>query len=383
MPAPTQWKAADLTPAVIKASDGSIRTVTGQRDGSRPGDSDDSGSVGVIFSENFNDQPDWTSTSESLDNTQLATTHSIPDGWYGIYQTTQWSPETGHSEKHASMEILASNTDKTRSGSGKSAVFWRESYSFGDGYHWASDAQFVKVLENDHQEIYVEFYVRFSDEWYQRGKDFTAEGWEAWQSKIFRVGYWDRDGSIWNSFGDGDGGSVNPRMFWGYKVDSYGTRNTISAFQGPPTGSSKSVTDLGGSLNFIADTDGQEVGGTNPQLPDLVNGGLLRDSPTLISHEQVYGSTEVWTKIAFRVKMNSAPGVKDGVLSQWMNGHRILHNEAVDWINTDNDKPVTGWNFIAIGGNDFFRPYPDANKFEDWWALDDLVVRDSLPEELT
>ena len=29
MPAPNQWKAADLTPEVIKASDGSIRTVLG------------------------------------------------------------------------------------------------------------------------------------------------------------------------------------------------------------------------------------------------------------------------------------------------------------------------------------------------------------------
>jgi len=29
MPAPTQWKASDLTPAVIKACDGSIRTVLG------------------------------------------------------------------------------------------------------------------------------------------------------------------------------------------------------------------------------------------------------------------------------------------------------------------------------------------------------------------
>ena len=29
MPAPTQWKAADLTPALIKASDGPIRTILG------------------------------------------------------------------------------------------------------------------------------------------------------------------------------------------------------------------------------------------------------------------------------------------------------------------------------------------------------------------
>ena len=29
MPAPNPWKASDLTPAVIKASDGPIRTVLG------------------------------------------------------------------------------------------------------------------------------------------------------------------------------------------------------------------------------------------------------------------------------------------------------------------------------------------------------------------
>ena len=38
MPAPSPWKISDLTPAVVKASDGSIRTIAAQRDGSRPGD---------------------------------------------------------------------------------------------------------------------------------------------------------------------------------------------------------------------------------------------------------------------------------------------------------------------------------------------------------
>jgi hypothetical protein len=43
---------------------------------------------------------------------------------------------------------------------------------------------------------------------------------------------------------------------------------------------------------------------------------------------------------------------------------------------------MVGWNFFAIGGNDYFQPYPNADRHEDWYAIDDIVVRDSLPERL-
>ena len=40
------------------------------------------------------------------------------------------------------------------------------------------------------------------------------------------------------------------------------------------------------------------------------------------------------------------------------------------------------WNFFSIGGNDFFHLYPDSDRRQEWWAADDVLVRDSIPEAL-
>lgn len=67
----------------------------------------------VLFSDNFDDQPDFTSTMHGDGHTiERVTGHIFPDGWDRLYQGTQWSPETGHPDKHASLEILAANADK-------------------------------------------------------------------------------------------------------------------------------------------------------------------------------------------------------------------------------------------------------------------------------
>ena len=374
---------AGRTPATIKGNlPPLIDTAVAARGGFRAGD--DTGGdnpVGVIFSENFNDQPDWTSTMFSTASTQTTTLgDTVPENWFGIYQGTQWSPETGFPNKHASLEILASNGDKTRAGGGKSAVFWRESYSADNNFSWASDAQLLYALPEDVPELYVEFYIRFSEEFWQRNNDSNTPNWsyQGFMHKFFRLGWWDRVSKPWNAAG----GGVNPRMFWGYKLDTYGVRNTVSAFQGPSSGSTTVPAFGNGSFNYTSATKGQEVGGNDPQHQDQINGGNLADFASVTTHEQVFGPTEKWTKMAFYVKMNSAEDVEDGVFSQWLDGHRIMHKEGFAWHTSGTDKTATGWSFVAIGGNDFFRPRPDSEQYEDWWALDDLVIRDSIPLEL-
>ena len=176
-------------------------------------------------------------------------------------------------------------------------------------------------------------------------------------------------------------GGVNPRFFWGYKLDSYGVRNVTTAIQGP-TGGASTVPGFGSSHDYSSSTAGQEVGGTDSQHQDQLYGGNLVDFQAPTTHEQVFGPPEKWTKIAFYVKMNSADGVADGLYSQWLDGHRIKHRENVIWHESKNGNVATGWSFIAIGGNDYFRPRPDSERYEDWWALDDLVVRDSIPDVL-
>jgi hypothetical protein len=336
----------------------------------------------VVFEDDFNDQPDWTSTMHSLqDDQDIVQGDVIPEGWWGIYQQSQWSPERGFPDKHASLEILSANADKSRSGGGKSAVFWRESYSFnGSSYLWASDAQFVKVLDNDHPEIYVEFYIRFSENWWQRNKsvaEIRAAGPD-FISKIFRMGHWSRSRFMWNQ----QSGEIGPRFIWQYKIDAYGLRSFVAPESGPPA-VSRGLGDL--SNNYTAHVKGQEIGGTDPQLFDQDPngpGGLVGDFTDLVLHENVFGEASQWTKIAFYVKLNSAPGVKDGLHYQWINDHRVMAKTNVSWISPNAGDKMPGWNFFAIGGNDFFRPFPDEDRFEDWYSIDDVTVQTAIPERL-
>ena len=326
----------------------------------------------VIFADNFDGQPDWTSTMFSTAGMQKGSAGAVlPDGWDLIYQGTKWAPETGFNSNHASLELLKKNVDKARGEDGKSAVMWRESYSRGWN-NWASDSQLWKRLDNGYEELYVEFYIRFSPNWWQRTLTNTA----SWASKILRVGSWDGVGDEVN----GAAGSLGPIAFWDYKQDAYGVRNVL-AFRGGPWGENYKFNGgygTGVSLNYTKDTAGQEEKGYDPAHTNVLTGTPLVNGPTAW-HEDVFGSTEHWTKMAFYVKMNSAPGSKDGIFRQWVNDERIVNREDVPWVMENSENKMVKWNFVAIGGNDFFQPYPNEQRFEDWYAIDDVVVRFLMP----
>lgn len=328
----------------------------------------------VIFEEDFDSQPDFTSTMHTTDQSQKgAEGYKLPDGWTNLYQTTSWSPETGYPDKHATVEILAANADKTRNGTGKSMVNWRESSS----PQWNSDGQLQVIFDTEYNEIYMEFWLSFSPNWAAR----TLENGGI--SKFARIGYHDGVGSPF----DGARGGLGPVLFWDYNQNDYGQRNTF-AFRGGPAGynyymdpSAEGVTN---QSNFTNDTIGMAVGGGNPQVVDQVNGGFLADVDRydFLNHDRLWGPAGHWTKVAFYVKMNSAPGVNDGLMMMWLNDERIKLETTVPWVGENPENKMVGWNFIALGGNDYFYPYPSDQRFEDWYSIDDLVVRTSIPEAL-
>jgi hypothetical protein len=69
-------------------------------------------------------------------------------------------------------------------------------------------------------------------------------------------------------------------------------------------------------------------------------------------------------------------------MMQWVNDQRIKVENTVPWIGVNAENKMVGWNYVAIGGNDFFRPYPNEDRFEDWYAIDDVTVLTSMPENL-
>lgn len=330
----------------------------------------------IIFQDDFNSQPDWTSTMHSTNAKQIAKNGDIlPQGWSSIFQDSQWSPELGFPNKHASLEILGSNSDKCMGQTGKCAVEWRDSYSLG-WHNWASDSQLVKYFGKQYKQLYVQFYIRFAPDFY--GRDHTGP----WQSKIFRVGSWNGTGDRYN----GALGALGPIAFWDYKHDDYGVRNVI-AFRGGPWGQNYMNLQydykMGGSLNFNTDLKGQGADGGNSKLQDQVNGGYLADYKGVVSHNQVFGQGATWTKMAFFVRMNSAPGKQDGIFMEWVDGHRVVDMENIPWILPNTGNQMVGWNYFAIGGNDYFQPYPNSQQYQDWYAIDNVTVRNDLPPELS
>jgi hypothetical protein len=44
----------------------------------------------------------------------------------------------------------------------------------------------------------------------------------------------------------------------------------------------------------------------------------------------------------------------------------------ITWIIDDGTGRHLGWNYVAIGGNDYFQPYPNADPHEEWYTIEVL-----------
>ncbi len=325
----------------------------------------------VIFEEFFDDLPNYTS-SEELNL----------EGWsFRRNGEVTWSPSNGYPDKHDAFEILESNSEKARKGEGKSFVAWRESYDPG-WKQWNSDGILAKYFESGFDQLYISFYIRFGENWTPSGT-----------SKLFRVYSWNGDGSPFQFF---EAGNSGPIFFWDYNRNNYGVRNVHAYRGGPPEGDyyTMSRDDIGDSprnpinlgdisLNYTYDTEGMAADGGTPNIVDKVNGGYLSDNMNqTVSHAQIFGPSSNWTKVSFFLKMNSEPGASDGQLIQWINGEQIYVNKSIRWVKENPDNRMVKWNVIALGGNDFWQEYPNSERREEWYSIDDLYVATDIPEDV-
>jgi hypothetical protein len=347
----------------------------------------------VVFQEFFDNLPDWHSglpenntgaypvNGAGPDRYQRRRDgHTVPDNWDSVYQDPKWAPSMGYPGKREAIEILAANSSLARGGSGKSFVQTRDS-SDENSHEWWSDGQLLKFLgggmggDVGYAGLYIEFYIAFSPNWTLLPNSD--------QSKIFRVGSWSGEGGEFNAFGGGDQG---PLLLWDWKQDTYGVRNSFAP-RGGPHGFNYVLTkeQLGsfprGSMNYTADILGMGKDGIDPILTDKLNGGNLPTSGT-IEHQQIFDTGGTYTKVAFYVQMNSAPGAADGRLMQWIDDVQILNVRDLTWVPSLPTEltEMPKWNFFSIGGNDFFHSYPDSVRRQEWFSIDDLVVRTSIPE---
>src|SRR5690606_28829501 len=107
------------------------------------------------------------------------------------------------------------------------------------------------------------------------------------------------------------------------------------------------------------------------------------DSSSAVQHDQIFGEVASWTKLAFYVKLNSRPDANDGVFRQRLNDRQNINVETIPGVRyVDGLEVRAKWNLVAIGGNDFFQIYDNELRYEEWYAIDDLVVRSDVPDYL-
>lgn len=332
----------------------------------------------VLIEESFDDQPDWTSGMHSTDRVQTTDTHILPEGWYSIRQDPSWAPSTGHPDRHEAIEILARNSEKARGGVGKSYVSWRDSTKGEEYYRWNSDSILTAYFPEGYKELYVSFWIRFGPNWTPDGLTGT--------SKLFRISHWDGTGDI---YGFGSTRQNGPVVFWDYKHDSYGVRNVL-AFRGHPIDSNYGLTNpepinlpRSGNLSMNFDSNIRDLNGDGTidnDIDSLLNfetGEPLTGE--IFSHSEIWGTS--WRKMEFYVKMNSGPGKFDGVFKQWMDGDLIFSNVTMPWMGYDSSGGIE-WNTVSLGGNDHFHRYSDAERREEWYAIDDVLIATEPPADL-
>ncbi len=354
--------ASDAAASDAAAPDAATPDDAAVSDAARP-DAGDTG-AGVLFEENFDGMDDW--TTESRD-----TVGPLPPGFDYGYTGETWHP-TDTAGSLASMSITGRDPEQVFGGAGKALIVTYE--SAGSGY--TSDGFLTRDIPPS-DEVYVRFRMRFEP-------GFNAERANG-SIKLFRILSYDGTGSRSRFFG---GGNSAPIYIFNWSKSDYGVRHkhafrcddqatTYYCTNPSITGGPRSVVNGDMSANFSSD-----IADLAPGLPDLLNGGTIPSSGT-VEHDQVYG--DVWHTMELYVKLNSAPTVNDGILRVRIDGRDIIDMSEIPWIGANGSMDAR-WNSVSFGGNGRYlwntRSGDPVSDRERWVAIDDILIRDSLPAAL-
>lgn len=366
----------------------------------------------IIFEEGFEGVEDWYSTIKNPngDLTKPITTKP-PTNWTHTRSAPAWAPSTGHDDRLEPVSILEHSLEKVRSGK-KSAVFSRDAKALPN-WQWKSDGILAKALEKDYKELYVEFYIKYRPDSAQFRA--TEEEPVANLGKLFRIVSWDRHGEFMKNF---EGSVTKPMAGWGYGLNSYGVRSLVY-LRGHPTikdenynyyfnnykitGLPRNMFSGDLSLNYTGNI--RDLNGDNNKENEIktflsaVDRKPIGEHGGLVGHSEMWGDEStgsIWRKVGVFVKMNSQKGVQDGEYRIYIDDNLIFSNNNIPWIGAY-DGEMKYWNSIKLGGNDYIKvlkkegskeeigpesmPIPDSLRYQDWYAIDDLKVMSSLPEE--
>lgn len=384
---------------------------------------------GVIFEDNFDNQADWwpkclVCGKNDTGYTGGGESSDTPAGWIYWRNDEYWNQYQAIAYgSFAAATPGGQPTISIRGGApyvdtGKAFVVYNESESDspnGGGSGWSSDGDLTVVLPQDYPEIYFRLKIK-----YQLGfKRYWAVN-NAASIKTMRIAHWDKTGSPFNYFATGN---VAPMMLNTISQNSYGAAMTSDSARCDPQQDS-SMVNYGGSSYKLPYLYAKSVTGGSPPPASpwivttynssyptwnntttytatnyycsqmvsqpVTKSFLTTPSPTCTQITGWDGSSATttsqslglwdgnWHTITLHAKLNSAPGVNDGLYEVVYDGCQIKHLTNMGWIGV-NGNIKAGWNMVTIGGNVFnnymgIKDHVYRSGAEQWYAIDDVVV---------
>lgn len=319
-----------------------------------------SAQAAILFEDNFDGLADWRphpanddmSPAGSVAACDFATqscSWGLPGLW-DYFRSTGWWWEPSYKDTLR----IASQTSHgmgEADGAGKSFIVYNESNVGSSGDGWGADGILAKALEQDEAELYVRFWLKTQPAW--RWMDGRIG------VKLFRVMHFDRSGSVFQFYENGDSG---PIYLYGLQNSTvYGVEQAHS-FRCDPQESDY----------YCPNSPSAESDSTT----HFTIGGIVKGEPTVPTDPGMWADG-VWHRHDFRLKMNTYAGNgnwnADGVLEFWYDGELQKSRSDIKWINSGTDSSI-GWNTVAIGGNAYNLWAEEVAHGEQWYAVDDVVV---------
>lgn len=338
----------------------------------------------ILFEENFDNQKDFSPEQRTGGTVYTVTQNDVemPIGWDSLYME-------GSAYINKGENTVNIDSRNYRGASGKAYTMYTEMDRNCGA--WCSDGLMGFPLpggETGYDEIYIRYYVKFQPNYRFRESYHGGVG-----LKMLHVAH-HKDTDSYVAFHDPL--ENKPRNF--FKIYFFYNGSGNSGPMGNPTFS-------------------QYTGGTNPTYSGTMEnphgyfpgGGYGSDGTTMYDNVTQYrshlineygsdviitdnleGETQYttnnfphgmfgdgeWHMWEWRLKMNSAEGVTDGICTFWQDGIQVYHAEDIAWcMDGGGDPAERRWNFVWIGGNNnnIYDENP-ANEEEQWYAIDDIVV---------
>jgi hypothetical protein len=321
----------------------------------------------LIFDADFNNSSDWANEvagqrlNYPSDTSDPDAAANVPGNFDSYYTSEKWHPNGSPSQAPVPGKKPVAQIDsfQARQAGGKSFLVYDESY--GGPSQWGADAQLGKDLPGVYQELWIEFYIKYQQDWVwmdvlNRGGQSTA--------KLFRARYVPdnyTDETRYDFFGDG-GRAKSPVYMLDLKSWS---------------GDDFSIARL---KPFIRGFTPQSLIGINENyyLKDYENESSIRQGgEDSLSFAEVFQTGE-WVKVNVLIKMDSAPGAGDGVEEVWINDVLEKRRNDIPFRRAGEGEGV-GFNWISIGGNAHNYPFADEAQHEQWYAITDLKVWNGKP----